>query len=194
MKSGEIMGWSNDELRIYKNKYEEAYLAKAAAERRRNECIQDRNIVLKDIEAENSEKKNAEKRLRELYEIIKLLNEDGGWFSSSVPEAIEESNQVLNKADKNYSNCIKCIGVTAASIAGIFKVKKVEEDSSTSQALEVLRNEAQRLEQRIEDAKSKIIRLTAEVEEYRQKINRYSDEISIQRSRMNSALYNMLSL
>lgn len=191
-----IMSWFNpseDEAReeyyYYKRKYNSAYNSLRSSERTEENCISIRSSAQKKAEAAKNEKKNAEKRLKELREILKLM-EGGGW-GNNAPRAIEENNKVVKNADEGYKKCIRSTDISAASINDAFQTEAVDQNPGSAQALKAFKDEINRLEQSIKELQTKISNETARAEEMRKQINQCNREQSSYRSQMNSATYNM---
>ena len=192
------MSWLNpteeeaeEEYRYYKKKYNSAYNSLNASERNEQNCINIRNSAQKKVDAAKTQKKNDEKRLKEIKDILKILEGSGGWFSSDIPGAIEKNNNAVDAADESYRKCIRCDGITAADIGKIFRVDTVEQNAGSAQALSAFRAEVRRLEQSIDSLKNTIATETARAEDMRTQINRCNSEQRTYRNTMNNALYNM---
>ena len=89
-------------------------------------------------------KSKLEKRLRQVEEIIKLL--DGG----KVSRKLEIANEKAQKADNKFSEAIHTSGITVSpNLAVAYGTQTVQDNSDTNSALSNVRLEKQSLEARI---------------------------------------------
>lgn len=191
--------WSNpsrddaiEAYEYYKNKYYRAANQKKASERQERSYIAERNTASNKMNNLSAQKVNFEKRLRGIESIIKMMEGTGGWFSSSVPEAIEKAQRSLSKADSSFRKSMRLSGgAGAASLENAFKTKTVEADVNSSAALAAFKAERARLEQEIAELNTQITNLSNTISLLKNKIRACDSLQASLRSAMNSYAYDM---
>lgn len=101
-----------------------------------------RKSAQSDLSEYKSNKKNLEKRLEDVKNLISKL--DG-----TVSENIVKSNSSGKKAEEVYVKCIKCSQISSGSLVSTFGLKGVLEDSNSEGTYTAFVNEKKRLEQAI---------------------------------------------
>lgn len=193
------MSWANpspseaaEMYSYYKHKYEDAANQKRASERLESSYVSQKNSAVSQLNAASSQRVNLEKRLEGVEEIIKMLEGSGGWFTSSVPEAIDKAKSKLKQADSSYRSSIRVIGgTTAASIETAFAIKSVEEDPNSANALSEFKKERTRIEQAITELQSQINNLSSLISSLTSSINACNQTQASLQSAMNSYAYDM---
>ena len=193
------MSWANpspseaaEMYSYYKHKYEDAANQKRASERLESSYVSQKNSAVSQLNAASSQRVNLEKRLEGVEKIIKMLEGSGGWFTSSVPEAIDKAKSKLKQADSSYRSSIRVIGgTTAASIETAFAIKSVEEDPNSANALSEFKKERTRIEQAITELQSKINNLSSLISSLTSSINACNQTQASLQSAMNSYAYDM---
>ena len=172
-----------------RNSYYEAEQQQARLSNRIENYRAERQYAAAQISSARSEKTNFEKRLQGIEDIIKTL-EGAGWvFSTNVPQSIESANSTLRSVNSDYQQCIRLTdGVAAADMEEVFHAKSVEKDANSAEALELYRQERDRLVQEIENLKRMINACSAQMSELTGKINACSlEQGSLRRTMMFSA-------
>lgn len=193
------MSWANpspseaaEMYSYYKYKYEDAANQKRASERLESSYVSQKNSAVSQLNAASSQRVNLEKRLEGVEKIIKMLEGSGGWFTSSVPEAIDKAKSKLKQADSSYRSSIRVIGgTTAASIETAFAIKSVEEDPNSANALSEFKKERTRIEQAITELQSQINNLSSLISSLTSSINACNQTQASLQSAMNSYAYDM---
>lgn len=193
------MSWANpspseaaEMYSYYKHKYEDAANQKRASERLESSYVSQKNSAVSQLNAASSQRVNLEKRLEGVERIIKMLEGSGGWFTSSVPEAIDKAKSKLKQADSSYRSSIRVIGgTTAASIETAFAIKSVEEDPNSANALSEFKKERTRIEQAITELQSQINNLSSLISSLTSSINACNQTQASLQSAMNSYAYDM---
>lgn len=193
------MSWANpspseaaEMYSYYKHKYEDAANQKRASERLESSYDSQKNSAVSQLNAASSQRVNLEKRLEGVEKIIKMLEGSGGWFTSSVPEAIDKAKSKLKQADSSYRSSIRVIGgTTAASIETAFAIKSVEEDPNSANALSEFKKERTRIEQAITELQSQINNLSGLISSLTSSINACNQTQASLQSAMNSYAYDM---
>lgn len=193
------MSWANpspseaaEMYSYYKHKYEDAANQKRASERLESSYVSQKNSAVSQLSAASSQRVNLEKRLEGVEKIIKMLEGSGGWFTSSVPEAIDKAKSKLKQADSSYRSSIRVIGgTTAASIETAFAIKSVEEDPNSANALSEFKKERTRIEQAITELQSQINNLSSLISSLTSSINACNQTQASLQSAMNSYAYDM---
>lgn len=193
------MSWANpspseaaEMYSYYKHKYEDAANQKRASERLESSYVSQKNSAVSQLNAASSQRVNLEKRLEGVEKIIKMLEGSGGWFTSSVPEAIDKAKSKLKQADSSYRRSIRVIGgTTAASIETAFAIKSVEEDPNSANALSEFKKERTRIEQAITELQSQINNLSSLISSLTSSINACNQTQASLQSAMNSYAYDM---
>lgn len=193
------MSWANpspseaaEMYSYYKHKYEDAANQKRASERLESSYVSRKNSTVSQLNAASSQRVNLEKRLEGVEKIIKMLEGSGGWFTSSVPEAIDKAKSKLKQADSSYRSSIRVIGgTTAASIETAFAIKSVEEDPNSANALSEFKKERTRVEQAITELQSQINNLSSLISSLTSSINACNQTQASLQSAMNSYAYDM---
>lgn len=193
------MSWANpspseaaEMYSYFKHKYEDAANQKRASERLESSYVSQKNSAVSQLNAANSQRVNLEKRLEGVEKIIKMLEGSGGWFTSSVPEAIDKAKSKLKQADSSYRSSIRVIGgTTAASIETAFAIKSVEEDPNSANALSEFKKERTRIEQAITELQSQINNLSSLISSLTSSINACNQTQASLQSAMNSYAYDM---
>lgn len=193
------MSWANpspseaaEMYSYYKHKYEDAANQKRASERLESSYVGQKNSAVSQLNAASSQRVNLEKRLEGVEKIIKMLEGSGGWFTSSVPEAIDKAKSKLKQADSSYRSSIRVIGgTTAASIETAFAIKSVEEDPNSANALSEFKKERTRIEQAITELQSQINNLSSLISSLTSSINACNQTQASLQSAMNSYAYDM---
>lgn len=193
------MSWANpspseaaEMYSYYKHKYEDAANQKRASERLESSYVSQKNSAVSQLNAASSQRVNLEKRLEGVEKIIKMLEGSGGWFTSSVPEAIDKAKSKLKQADSSYRSSIRVIGgTTAASIETAFAIKSVEEDPNSANALSEFKKERIRIEQAITELQSQINNLSSLISSLTSSINACNQTQASLQSAMNSYAYDM---
>ncbi len=193
------MSWANpspseaaEMYSYYKHKYEDAANQKRASERLESSYVSRKNSTVSQLNAASSQRVNLEKRLEGVEKIIKMLEGSGGWFTSSVPEAIDKAKSKLKQADSSYRSSIRVIGgTTAASIETAFAIKSVEEDPNSANALSEFKKERTRIEQAITELQSQINNLSSLISSLTSSINACNQTQASLQSAMNSYAYDM---
>lgn len=193
------MSWANpspseaaEMYSYYKHKYEDVANQKRASERLESSYVSQKNSAISQLNAASSQRVNLEKRLEGVEKIIKMLEGSGGWFTSSVPEAIDKAKSKLKQADSSYRSSIRVIGgTTAASIETAFAIKSVEEDPNSANALSEFKKERTRIEQAITELQSQINNLSSLISSLTSSINACNQTQASLQSAMNSYAYDM---
>lgn len=193
------MSWANpspseaaEMYSYYKHKYEDAANQNRASERLESSYVSQKNSAVSQLNAASSQRVNLEKRLEGVEKIIKMLEGSGGWFTSSVPEAIDKAKSKLKQADSSYRSSIRVIGgTTAASIETAFAIKSVEEDPNSANALSEFKKERTRIEQAITELQSQINNLSSLISSLTSSINACNQTQASLQSAMNSYAYDM---
>lgn len=193
------MSWANpspseaaEMYSYFKHKYEDAANQKRASERLESSYVSQKNSAVSQLNAANSQRVNLEKRLEGVEKIIKMLEGSGGWFTSSVPEAIDKAKSKLKQADSSYRSSIRVIGgTTSASIESAFAIKTVEEDPNSANALSEFKKERTRIEQAITELQSQINNLSSLISSLTGSINACNQTQASLQSAMNSYAYDM---
>ena len=193
------MSWANpspseaaEMYSYYKHKYEDAANQKRASERLESSYVSQKNSAVSQLNAASSQRVNLEKRLEGVEKIIKMLEGSGGWFTSSVPEAIDKAKSKLKQADSSYRSSIRVIGgTTAASIETAFAIKSVEEDPNSANALSEFKKERTRIEQAITELQSQINNLSSLISSLTSSITACNQTQASLQSAMNSYAYDM---
>lgn len=193
------MSWYNpspeeaaESYSYYKNKYYSAASQKRNSEKLEQGYVSQRNSANTQLSSLSSQKVNFEKRLSGIEKIIKMLEGNGGWFSTNVPDAITKVVSALKKTDVSYRNSVRMTGgVAAASIETAFATQTVEGESHSASALQQYKSEKARLEQEIANLKSQISSLSATISSLTSKINSCNSTQAALRSTMNSCAYEM---
>lgn len=193
------MSWANpspseaaEMYSYYKHKYEDAANQKRASERLESSYVSQKNSAVSQLNAASSQRVNLEKRLEGVEKIIKMFEGSGGWFTSSVPEAIDKAKSKLKQADSSYRSSIRVIGgTTAASIETAFAIKSVEEDPNSANALSEFKKERTRIEQAITELQSQINNLSSLISSLTSSINACNQTQASLQSAMNSYAYDM---
>lgn len=193
------MSWANpspseaaEMYSYYKHKYEDAANQKRASERLESSYVSQKNSAVSQLNAASSQRVNLEKRLEGVEKIIKMLEGSGGWFTSSVPEAIDKAKSKLKQADSSYRSSTRVIGgTTAASIETAFAIKSVEEDPNSANALSEFKKERTRIEQAITELQSQINNLSSLISSLTSSINACNQTQASLQSAMNSYAYDM---
>ena len=193
------MSWANpspseaaEMYSYFKHKYEDAANQKRASERLESSYVSQKNSAVSQLNAANSQRVNLEKRLEGVEKIIKMLEGSGGWFTSSIPEAIDKAKSKLKQADSSYRSSIHVIGgTTSASIESAFAIKTVEEDPNSANALSEFKKERTRIEQAITELQSQINNLSSLISSLTSSINACNQTQASLQSAMNSYAYDM---
>lgn len=193
------MSWANpspseaaEMYSYFKHKYEDAANQKRASERLESSYVSQKNSAVSQLNAASSQRVNLEKRLEGVEKIIKMLEGSGGWFTSSVPEAIDKAKSKLKQADSSYRSSIRVIGgTTAASIESAFAIKTVEEEPNSANALSEFKKERTRIEQAITELQSQINNLSSLISSLTGSINACNQTQASLQSAMNSYAYDM---
>lgn len=193
------MSWANpspseaaEMYSYYKHKYEDAANQKRTSERLESSYVSQKNSAVSQLNAASSQRVNLEKRLEGIEKIIKMLEGSGGWFTSSVPEAIDKAKSKLKQADSSYRSSIRVIGgTTSASIDSAFAIKTVEEDPNSANALSEFKKERTRIEQAITELQSQINNLSSLISSLTGSINACNQTQASLQSAMNSYAYDM---
>lgn len=193
------MSWANpspseaaEMYSYFKHKYEDAANQKRASERLESSYVSQKNSAVSQLNAANSQRVNLEKRLEGVEKIIKMLEGSGGWFTSSIPEAIDKAKSKLKQADSSYRSSIRVIGgTTSASIESAFAIKTVEEDPNSANALSEFKKERTRIEQAITELQSQINNLSSLISSLTSSINACNQTQASLQSAMNSYAYDM---
>ena len=193
------MSWANpspseaaEMYSYFKHKYEDAANQKRASERLESSYVSQKSSAVSQLNAANSQRVNLEKRLEGVEKIIKMLEGSGGWFTSSVPDAIDKAKSKLKQADSSYRSSIRVIGgTTAASIESAFAIKTVEEEPNSANALFEFKKERTRIEQAITELQSQINNLSSLISSLTSSINACNQTQASLQSAMNSYAYDM---
>lgn len=192
------MSWFNPEpqeaydLYCYnKNKYLDAAESRAASMRQEKQCVYEKQQVQKTISDCKSQKTNFEKRIKGIEQIIKMLEQEGGFFSVSVPSTIGTANKNALQVDDSFKGCIKSDSVTAAGLAGVISVKSVTEELYSNSALTKLKNEKANLEKSLEELNSTITNLNNQLEQLTSQIRVCNAEQADLQRIMSSSSYEM---
>ncbi len=192
------MSWFNPEpqeaydLYCYnKNRYLDAAESRAASVRQERQCVYEKQQAQKTISNCKSEKTNFEKRIKGIDQIIKMLEQEGGLFSVSVPSTISTANKKASQTDTSFKGCIKSDGVTAANMGDVIGVKSVAEELHSSSALTKLKNEKARLEKSVEELNSTISNLNEQISRLTSQIRVCDAEQADLQRVMSSSSYEM---
>ena len=193
------MSWSNpspdeatDAYYSARNRYYNAANQKSASERQEQGYISERNSARNQISSINTQRINFEKRLEGIEKIIKMLEGNGGWFTTNVPNTITQANKTLKSADESYRSSIRVTGgAPAASLETTFNVKTVEGDTNSASALDKFKSEKARLEAEIAELKRRLASLNDLVNTLNGKINNCNAIQDSLRRTMNSSIYDM---
>ena len=191
------MSWSNPssneaESAYYsaKNAYSNAANQKSASERAESNYISEKNSCASSIQSCQNEKRNFEKRIAGIGEIIKALEGSGGG-GVDVPSGISKVNSAAGNADTSYRGSIKCAEITRADFNDVFKAKSVYEDANSSGALSAYKSEKARLEQAVAELEARIASLFASIDSLTSKIKSCNAAQASYSHTMSSAAYDM---
>lgn len=137
---------------------------------------------------------NFERRIEDLERVAeKLEGQGGGWLGRALsPNAgVEAFNNKAKKTGSEYTGAIKCTGVTAANIASLYRCPTVSENAHSSRALQLIKNECERLREAVRKINEQIAALEEATRELAQKAAQLESDYSAIRSRMNSTIYDM---
>lgn len=175
-----------------KRKYQDAY------ERRRNSYKQEEGYVSQRNKKQNElsnckrQKSDKEKRLKEVNEIIGILEGTGSWFSADVPSAISKAKKALNHLDSSYRKSIVLTGGSAtANMNEAFEVKTVTQQVNSETALNQYKNVGRKLESELETLKSTISNLESSISTLKGKIRTCNSTQSSLTKKMQQYAYNM---
>lgn len=182
---------AKEEYDYSRSKYMQAASEKAASERAEQSYIDQRKTAMSTIQSCKTDKTNFEKRIKQIEEIIKMLEGRGGFFSEDVPESITNANTSSQKADQSFKSCIKCDGISSASLDDVFHSKSVEEDSNSNNALNAFKNEKARLEEAVENLERQISSLSSSINDLNTQIRNCNSTQASLRHSMNGYAYEM---
>ena len=167
------MGWKNPTKQEAQDAYDRAkssYRNTAEDYVQNNRQLEDCYSQYRDcsakVDAARSEKLNFEKRIEQIGEVIRILD-DGG----AADEAVANANSALEKAEENMSKRLKCTGIQSPAIKETFRCKTVKENQYSNAALESLKKEKARLEQAVQDVNSKLNAMEQNAQELTNKMN-----------------------
>lgn len=199
--SGDDMSWSwsnpsqeeaTEAYEYYKSKYYSAANQKRVSERQEQTYISEKNAATTEMNSLSVQKMNFEERVRGIEDIIKMLEGNGGWFSTNVPSAIEKTQKSLSKTDSSFRSSIRLTGGGGtASMEASFAIKSVEADAHSSAALSSFKSEKKRLEQEITNLSTQIANLSSMISSLTSKINACNATQASLQSAMNSYAYDM---
>lgn len=161
----------NEALYYYRRSqsaYEKAEAEYKRANDRANYYRDVRAGVQNEISAASSRKKNLEKRLEEVIQIL-------GFFGGTVTQNIDAANRQSAGTDEAYRAAIRCSEVAANSIHAAFKLGGVTEEACASSAYSSCEAEKRRLERDIETLRVELNRLENRVAELSSSISGFAD-------------------
>lgn len=176
----------------FKDKYNSAAYQKQVSERNEQQYLNEKSAASSQIKNLSTDRVNFEKRLKGIEEIIKILEGNGGWFSTNIPQAISQAQHSLERAQESFQKSIVLSGGSnRASLSEAFALKTVEADANSSAALQEYRKEKNRLEQEIANIKQQVANLEVAIAQLVRQIKSCNIEQSSLRSSMNSYAYEM---
>lgn len=165
-----------------RNSYESARSQRNAVENQWGSCSNS-------IDSCRAQKLDFERRLHELQEIVALMERTSG---DNCPNgAADRANNTARTANGLYSDSVRCSGVPNNDIAQAFRTQSVTENAFSGRALELLRAEAQRLEEAIRRLNEQIRRLEEEAERLRRQAEELSNQMQGCLARIDECTYSM---
>ena len=162
----------------YSTEYENAKANRNRANEFANVSRAEYNSVSNELHSTSSRRKNLEKRLEEVKQILSL-------FAGLVSDCIGTANKELSAVDETYRSTILCSGTAAADIKSAFLVQSVSGDANSSNAYNSCVAEKTRLENGIEALRVQINALSNRMEQINSDISRYSSIAGISQQEMN---------
>lgn len=181
-----------EEFQTARKSYVDAAQAKAYWAGEEQNARNEKNRTASAISSSRTDKLNFEKRLKDIQNIIRMLEgTSGGLFSTNVPGSIQGANTSLRTTNENYHRSIQLIGGGSADMENAFRAKSVEEDPYSSSALTEYRKAARELEREIENLKQQIAQLSSQMDALSQKIRNCSAQQSAANWKMVTSSYDM---
>ena len=181
-----------DEFLAARKSYVDAAQAKAYWAGEEQDARNEKKRTASAISNSRTDKLNFEKRLKDIQNIIRMLEGTaGGLFSTNVPGSIRGANVSLRTTNENYHRSIQLIGGGSADIEDAFRAKSVEEDRYSSSALNEYKNAARDLEEKIENLKRQIATLSGQMDALSQKISNCSAQQNAANWKMVTSSYDM---
>lgn len=194
------MSWYNpsqdeaaDEYYSSKSRYANAANQRYEALKAATSCGLQKAQALGAIESFKSDKINFEKRIEDIRTVIGAIEGGGGnilisMMGGDLPGIISDFNMSAQQADTSYQESMKCPDIKSASFSDVFKNKSVSEDFLLSAALQMFKNEINRLEEALHNLETQINNLTDMADELTAKINMYNiEQVDCRRVMVNCA-------
>lgn len=185
------MSVASDNYYYYLRLLNNARISKRNSESAEQQYISQRSSKQRSLENCKSEKKKKEKRLKDVEEIVAILEGNGGWGRTSVPNAISEAVKTLTTVDNSYRSCIKRTGGrSAADMKRVFEIRTVENDRDSGAALRGYRNVASQLRSEINSLNQSISALGNAISTLNQNIRTCNSNQSSLRRKINDYEWN----
>lgn len=149
-----------------KSKYKASAEEYLQSKKQYSACYSEYKTYSQKMEPSRSEKLSFERRIEQIQDIIRMLEQDG-----SVDSMIGLTNSFMAVTDAVFKRSLLCSGIAAPKIAERFRCPRVEEVSGSQQALDELKKEKARLEQALTELNSKINAMEQEVAALTSKMN-----------------------
>lgn len=175
----------------YKDKYNRAVSDRSASYKKEESYISQRNQKRSQLNRCNADKSAADKRLKDVDNIIKMLEGKSGWFGTNVPDKINDAQKAVGNVDAGFRKSIRLIDGGSVDLKEAFPIKTVAGNSNSNAALIRLRQESSNLRQRIKDLNQSISSLNTAITQLNRDIRACDSRQTSLTKDINNYLYQM---